>query len=182
MAELMDLAASWQTLMLALVVFGIAPRLALRLIMLLFRRDDPRRRELFAELHAVPRIERPLWVAEQLEVALSEGLWERIASATTATGRTILRWRLKSGVKMNWKKHINMRATCTLLRPRQQPVVVKAWWMFDPAEPFAVTLSIAATAGRRVGWLIGREFLATGLSFPIGAGTCASNLSTATSS
>jgi hypothetical protein len=49
----------------------------LRVIVLAFRRDDPRRRELLAELHAVPRIERPLWVAEQLEVAVFEGLWPR---------------------------------------------------------------------------------------------------------
>ena len=30
--------------------------------------------ELVAELYAVPRIQRPLWVAEQLETALFEGL------------------------------------------------------------------------------------------------------------
>lgn len=34
-----------------------------------------------AELYAVPRIERPLWVAEQLEVALFEGLAHRISAA-----------------------------------------------------------------------------------------------------
>lgn len=101
MAELMELVLSWPTLLLVLLVFGIAPGLVLRLIVLMFHRDDPRRRELIAELYVVPRIERPLWVAEQVEVALSEGLWERIVWA--ATGRVIDRWRLGSGVDSNRK-------------------------------------------------------------------------------
>jgi hypothetical protein len=69
---------SWPTLVLALVVFGFAPGLVLRLIVLAFPRDDPRRKELLGELHAVPRFERPFWVAEQLEVALVEGLAPRL--------------------------------------------------------------------------------------------------------
>jgi hypothetical protein len=35
---------------------------------------------LLAELHVVPRAERPFWVAEQLEVALFEGVRGRIAA------------------------------------------------------------------------------------------------------
>jgi len=65
---------SWASLLMAMLVFGFAPGLVLRIIVLAFERDDPRRRELLAELYAVPRLERPLWVAEQLEVALSEGV------------------------------------------------------------------------------------------------------------
>ncbi|MGH3864585.1 MAG: hypothetical protein ACRDQ4_00355 [Pseudonocardiaceae bacterium] len=40
-------------------------------------------------LDAVPSIQRPLWVAEQLEVALFEGLGHRISAATRwfASGR-----------------------------------------------------------------------------------------------
>ena len=49
----------------------------MRLIVLAYHRDDPRRREALAELRAVPRWERPLWVCEQLEVAIFEGLHER---------------------------------------------------------------------------------------------------------
>jgi hypothetical protein len=73
---------SWPTFLVALLVFGFAPGAVLRLIALAFSRDDPRRRELLAELHAVPRLERPFWVAEQLEVALFEGLRGRIAAWT----------------------------------------------------------------------------------------------------
>jgi hypothetical protein len=69
---------SWPMLVLALLVFGFAPGIVLRLIVLAFKRSDPRRQELLGELHAVPRFERPFWVAEQLEIALFEGLRDRL--------------------------------------------------------------------------------------------------------
>lgn len=87
---------SWPTFLLALVVFGFAPGAVLRMIVLAFHRDDPRREELIAELYIVPRVERPFWVMQQLEVALFEGIWDRIVWA--ATGRVIYRWHLESGV------------------------------------------------------------------------------------
>jgi Uncharacterized protein conserved in bacteria (DUF2314) len=91
-----------EALLVILVVFGIAPGAALRVIVLAFPADDPRRQELRAELYAVPRYERPLWVAEQIEIAISEGLWGRLVWA--ATGRVIYRWRLRSGVEAH-KNH-----------------------------------------------------------------------------
>lgn len=72
---------SWPTLLVALLVFGIAPGAVLRLIVLAFPRDDPRRRELLGEVYAVPWIERPFWVAEKLELALIEGLGGRLRKA-----------------------------------------------------------------------------------------------------
>ncbi|MGH3719603.1 MAG: hypothetical protein ACRDRI_12355 [Pseudonocardiaceae bacterium] len=77
MAELLNAIESWQSLLLALAMFGTAPGLCLRLIVLAYPRSDPRRAELIAELYAVPRWERPFWAAEQLEVALFEGLGQR---------------------------------------------------------------------------------------------------------
>ena len=74
MESLITQVIAWPTLLAALVIFGFAPGAALRMIVLAFRRDDPRRTELLAELPHVPRIERPFWVFEQLEVALFEGL------------------------------------------------------------------------------------------------------------
>jgi hypothetical protein len=100
--ELIDALVSWETFLVALLVFGFAPGAVLRLIVLAFHRDDPRRNEMLAELHRVPRWERPFWVVEQLEVALSEGIWERVVWA--ATGRVIYRWHLLSGIKQN-RKH-----------------------------------------------------------------------------
>jgi hypothetical protein len=99
LAEMFDAIVSWPTFLIALVVFGFAPGAVLRLIVLAFPSDDPRRRELLAELHAVPRLERPFWVVEQLELALFEGLWGRAVWA--ATGRIVNRWYLESGVELN---------------------------------------------------------------------------------
>jgi hypothetical protein len=98
-AEFLNAIVSWETFLVALLVFGFAPGGALRLIVLAFHRDDPRRSEMLAELHAVPRWERPFWVFEQLEVALFEGVWERVLWA--GAGRIYDRWHLESGVKRN---------------------------------------------------------------------------------
>lgn len=99
MGGLFDAALSWPTFLIVLLVFGFAPGAVLRLVVLAFHRDDPRRQELIAELYAVPRLMRPIWVAEQMEVALFEGLGERLEWA--ATGRLIYRWHLGSGVDRN---------------------------------------------------------------------------------
>lgn len=80
MAALLETVASWPSLLLVLVVFGFAPGFCLRLIVVAYPREDPRRRELIAELYTVPRIQRPLWVAQQLEVALFEGLGHRVSA------------------------------------------------------------------------------------------------------
>jgi hypothetical protein len=81
MAALLETVASWQSLLLVLLMFGFAPGFCLRLIVLAYPPDDPRRSELPAELYAVPTIKRPLWVAMQLEVALFEGLGHRGSAA-----------------------------------------------------------------------------------------------------
>ena len=85
---------SWKALLVAIAVFGFAPRAVLRFIILAFPRSDARRRELLSELHTVPRWERPLWIAEQLEVAIADGLALRLARAwrRLAPGQRAARW------------------------------------------------------------------------------------------
>jgi Uncharacterized protein conserved in bacteria (DUF2314) len=90
--EILNAIMSWETFLISLLVFGFAPGAVLRLIVLAFRRGDPRRREMLAELYRVPRLERPYWVFEQLEVALFEGIWERLLWA--GAGRIYDRWHL----------------------------------------------------------------------------------------
>lgn len=76
MIELLQVSASSGLLL--VLALGFAPRLVLRFVLLGFKPEDPRRRELSAELAAIPRRDRPFWVAEQLEVALIEGLLPRL--------------------------------------------------------------------------------------------------------
>ncbi|MDP9164686.1 MAG: DUF2314 domain-containing protein [Actinomycetota bacterium] len=104
MTAILDAALSWRALLLACLFFGFAPGLVLRFVTLAYPRDDPRRRELRAELFAVPRIERPLWVAEQIEVALCEGLWERVREVVfyyVFSNRLLWGSRLESGTEQN---------------------------------------------------------------------------------
>jgi hypothetical protein len=54
----------------------------LRLMVQLYPRDDPRRKELLGELSHVRWIERPFWVLSKLELALFEGLPARRAAGS----------------------------------------------------------------------------------------------------
>ena len=83
MVELFEAVASWPTLLLTLLVFGFAPGFVLRLLVLAY----PRSRELIAELYTVPRVQRPMWVAEQLEVALFEGFAHRVSATIRSFAR-----------------------------------------------------------------------------------------------
>jgi hypothetical protein len=73
----------------ALLVYGVAPRPAMKVITWAWPRSDPRRGELRAELEAVPYWKRPLFVADVLGAALSDGLPLR---ARRFIGR-VARWR-----------------------------------------------------------------------------------------
>ncbi|MGA6207622.1 hypothetical protein ACPESR_23015 [Nocardia testacea] len=76
MTTLLETVASWHSLAAflgAVATFGFCPGFLLRLLVRLYPAGDARRRELIAELYAVPRLVRPFWVAEQLETVLYEG-------------------------------------------------------------------------------------------------------------
>jgi hypothetical protein len=89
--ELLDSLVSLPTLLLAIVVYGFAPGFLLRLLVLVYERDDPRRAELIAELYNVPRFKRPFWVAEQIETAIFDACgW---SSRRWAAAAWSARWR-----------------------------------------------------------------------------------------
>lgn len=69
-----------QTVLITMLIFGFAPGVTLRVIIRAWPHDHPRRRELMAELKAVPYVERLLWVAEQVESAIFDGLPTRYRS------------------------------------------------------------------------------------------------------
>jgi tetratricopeptide (TPR) repeat protein len=58
--------------------FRLLSGFVLRLLILLYPADDPRRRELVAELYVLGRTERIEWVFQQLETALFEGVSARL--------------------------------------------------------------------------------------------------------
>jgi len=121
---------AWPTLGVALLVFGFAPGVCLRLIVLFYPRGNLRRRELLGELYAVPRIERPFWVAEQLEVALFEGLRDRLkAWRDRYTERRIdpFAEMVAIGPRQEWKRRAVAEYTKVLLAGRDlsaSPVAV----------------------------------------------------------
>jgi hypothetical protein len=89
MSELLDLAKVWPEFLVTVSLFGFAPGFCLRLIVLVYPREHPRRRELVAELYELPYVKRPIWVVSQLETALFEGvparfseLWRRLRRTT----------------------------------------------------------------------------------------------------
>lgn len=62
----------------AIVVFGFLPGVFTRLLARAYPKGDPRRAEMIAELYAVPRGERPMWVGEQFERVLFEAVPARL--------------------------------------------------------------------------------------------------------
>ncbi len=73
------------------LTFGLAPGLLLRVIVLLYPKDNPRRTELLAELYTEKGkrayLDRVVWVFQQLELALCEGLPQRAAVVRRARRR-----------------------------------------------------------------------------------------------
>lgn len=88
----------WASLLLFLLVFGVMPGIVVRLIVRAHPRDTGRREELIAELYSIPPLRRPLWVAEQLELALTEGLVQRLSRSPDSMARAALRLVFRSQV------------------------------------------------------------------------------------
>lgn len=76
--ELLTTKIGLRSLILVLLVFGFAPGLFIRMLVHFWPKGHPRRSELRAELHAIEYWKRPLWVVEQLETSLCDGLATRI--------------------------------------------------------------------------------------------------------
>jgi hypothetical protein len=88
----------WRTWV-ALTVLVMFPGILLRIFLLVYPRHDPRRAELLAEYYVVPVYRKPLWIIQQIEVIIFEGVPERWYQF--AVGRIIYRWKLDSGEKLH---------------------------------------------------------------------------------
>ena len=64
----------WGPALVTLILIGSVPGFLLRLLVRVYPKDHPRRRELVAELYSIPYRERLLFVAQQLELAVTEGV------------------------------------------------------------------------------------------------------------
>jgi DNA-binding transcriptional MerR regulator len=73
-------------LLLGLVLFGLLPGASLRLIVRIYPKGNPRRRELVAELYKIDYQKRLFFVAQNLELALFEGLPARWKSRRRPNG------------------------------------------------------------------------------------------------
>lgn len=71
-------ARPWHDILMALIIFSLAPDIVLRLFVLVYPKNSERRNELVAELRVVPRWERPFWVTEQLAMITAEGWGDRL--------------------------------------------------------------------------------------------------------
>jgi len=77
----------WRAGLIVLVVFGVAPGLVLRLMLMVYPRRHPRRQEILAELYNLDFHKQPFYVAQQFELAITEGLparWRSIRHGQTA--------------------------------------------------------------------------------------------------
>ena len=79
MNEVVDLARDWRLAFFALAFFGVTPGIVLRLVVRIYPRGHARREELVAELYSMGFPARPLWVAQQFETAIFEGMPARRA-------------------------------------------------------------------------------------------------------
>jgi len=73
MTGLIDAAVSWPTLLIALVIFGAAPNLVLRLLLLAYPKGHPQRTAIWADFRDVPRWERPFWSVSSSMARCSKG-------------------------------------------------------------------------------------------------------------
>ncbi|MGW5721582.1 hypothetical protein ACWEVP_35785 [Amycolatopsis sp. NPDC003865] len=87
-SELADLVVTYglPALAGAALIFGTAPMLVLRVAVLLYPPNHPRRRELVAEIFEVPYKERILWIASQIVTIAFEGISARIKHLARSRG------------------------------------------------------------------------------------------------
>jgi hypothetical protein len=91
--EALALVKDWHTYLALLLIFGVLPRFTLRLLVRMYPRGHPRRKELVGELGAIDYPKRPLFVAEQLEVCFCEGISARWRDSDWAYRLAGGRWR-----------------------------------------------------------------------------------------
>ena len=154
MSDIIAAVGAWPLLPVALLIWGFAPGLVNRLIALGYSRRDPRREEMIAELYAVPRWERPFWVAEQLERLITEGLPDRVR--WFIEDRVTYRWHLGDGVARNAEYpdsfDIPEQADRDGVLPGDHVKLMFEMRRARPGEPGAERMWVAVTGLRKHGF------------------------------
>jgi len=91
MAQLLDLVKSPSTYLVAILIFSVLPKLVLQLMVKIYPKGHPRRKELLAECAFIKRRVRPFWVAENVVTALFDGVPVRIRQLKKARRRRAAR-------------------------------------------------------------------------------------------
>lgn len=93
MNNLPELVAMWGvgTVLTTAALFGFFPKFAMHLIVLVYPPDHPRRRELPAELAALPHRKRLMWVAEQLATMFFDAVPARVRDVRARRAQARLR-------------------------------------------------------------------------------------------
>jgi hypothetical protein len=146
-------------LLLAVLLFGVPPGLVLRLLLLIYPKGDPRRRELRNEMKAVPYVERWLFVGEQFETVLVEGVPHRVAAIRqglerrrAARSNRVPTWSSRAVVRLFFGGAMNMTGGYFFMT---QPAE-SAQWMADQGLPIpAVIVFLMGMAG----FFLGAGFL-----------------------
>lgn len=143
-AELFEAVVSWPTLLSVLLVFGFAPGFVLRLLVMIYPKGDARRKELVAELYVLPRLERPLFVAEQLETVLFEGMPTRFRAILRHVGHRLQRRRV---IRILTHKDVTYR--CSVFDGEREIIValrlgetrIRRYTFIDGGYPREVTVA-----------------------------------------
>jgi hypothetical protein len=139
MAELFEMVASWRSLLFVVVVFGFAPGFLLRLLVKIYPKNDPRRQELVAQLYLLGRLERLLYVGEQLETVLFEGV--------PARARALRRRFRRAGKRSHSRNPRTLKATGTLA----MAIAMGSWGMLSIGSELIGNHAGEAAFGQTVG-------------------------------
>jgi DNA-binding CsgD family transcriptional regulator len=144
--NLVDATAVWPTLLVTILIFSLVPGVVLRLAVLLYPSDHPRRAELIAELEVVPRWQRPFWVAEAIPAPLFEGIPLRLTARAkrldAAVGGAVERDGPLDGLQVDVA---TFRAILdATLTDREREIVVARVALGQTAQEVAVRLGMTA--------------------------------------
>jgi hypothetical protein len=147
LTDLVGVLRDWRLGLGIMLMFGTAPGLVLRLLLCMYPKGHPRRDELLAELYHLRYLERPLFVAQQMETALFEGMSARRRTRETKGRPDLLHLQPMSHLDPSFT-NLAVWINRTVERLRQAPQTV--FVLDDP--PFGNTSAWAKSLAGDLRW------------------------------